>query len=145
MSRPLTARYCRSCETRLAALNHDDFCAPCQSKTRALVTGPPEVPARFWMTDRMRDALASWHMGRVIAAYRTNPHHLRPIPQEIVGGWVGITQAQLSRIENGPPIRDLDRLTQWATLLRVPPDLLWFKLPGAGSPTASGGDRKSTR
>ena len=23
MSRPLTARYCRSCETRLAALNHE--------------------------------------------------------------------------------------------------------------------------
>jgi tetratricopeptide (TPR) repeat protein len=70
-------------------------------------------------------------MERVIAAYRLNPQHARPIPQEIVGGWVGITQAQLSRIENGPPIKDLDRLTQWATLLGIPPDLLWCKLPGA--------------
>ena len=131
MSRPLLARYCRSCGARLAALNHDDSCAPCQRKARALVTGPPEVPVGFWMTDRMRDALASWHMGRVIAAYRLNPQHARPIPQEIVGGWVGITQAQLSRIENGPPIKDLDRLTQWAILLGIPPDLLWFKLPGA--------------
>jgi transcriptional regulator with XRE-family HTH domain len=133
MSRPLPARYCRSCGTRLATLNHDDFCGSCQSKTRALVTGPPEVPVGFWMTDQMRDALASWHMGRVIAAYRMNPQHARPIPQEIVGGWVGITQAQLSRIENGPPIRDLDRLTQWAILLGIPPDLLWFKLPDADS------------
>src|SRR5437870_7267512 len=131
MNRPLPTRACRACGARLAGSKHDDCCAACQRKSRALVTGPPEVPAGFWMTDRVRDALASWHMGRVIAAYRTNPHHLRPIPQEIVGGWVGITQAQLSRIENGPPIRDLDRLTQWATLLRVPPDLLWFKLPGA--------------
>ncbi len=130
MNRPLPARYCRSCGARLAASNHDDSCAPCQRKSRALVTGPPEAPVGFWTTDRMRDALASWHMGRVIAAYRLNPQHPRPIPQEIVGGWVGITQAQLSRIENGPPIRDLDRLTQWATLLGIPPDLLWFKLPG---------------
>jgi tetratricopeptide (TPR) repeat protein len=95
------------------------------------VTGPPEVPVGFWTSDRMRDALESWHMGRVIAAYRLNPQHVRPIPQEIVGGWVGITQAQLSRIENGPPIKDLDRLTQWAILLGIPAELLWFKLPGA--------------
>jgi transcriptional regulator with XRE-family HTH domain len=131
MNHPLPARYCRSCGVRLAGSNRDDYCAPCQRKARALVTGPPEVPVEFWTTDRMRDALASWHMGRVIAAYRLNPQHPRPIPQEIVGGWVGITQAQLSRIENGPPIRDLDRLTQWATLLGIPADLLWFKLPGA--------------
>src|SRR5439155_9634849 len=131
MNRPLPARYCRSCGARLAASNRDDYCAPCQRKARALVTGPPEVPVGFWTTDRMRDALASWHMGRVIAAYRMNPQHARAIPQEIVGGWVGITQAQLSRIENGPPIKDLDRLTQWATLLGIPPDLLWFKLPVA--------------
>lgn len=130
MNHPLPTRYCRSCGARLAGSNRDDYCAQCQKKARALVTGPPEVPVEFWATDRMRDALASWHMGRVIAAYRLNPQHARPIPQEIVGGWVGITQAQLSRIENGPPIKDLDRLTQWATLLGIPPDLLWFKLPG---------------
>src|SRR6266849_4855486 len=131
MKRPLSVRYCRSCGARLAGSNREDHCAPCQRKARALVTGPPGVPVGFWMTDRMRDALASWHMGKVIAAYRMNPQHARPIPQEIVGGWVGITQAQLSRIENGPPIKDLDRLTQWATLLGIPPDLLWFKLPRA--------------
>ena len=131
MKQPLPVRYCRSCGARLAGSNHDDSCFACQRKSRALLAGPPEVPVGFWMRDRVRDALASWHMGRVIAAYRMNPQHARPIPQEIVSGWVGITQAQLSRIENGPPIKDLDRLTQWATLLGVPPDLLWFKLPGA--------------
>jgi tetratricopeptide (TPR) repeat protein len=49
--------------------------------------------------------------------------------QETVARWVGITQAQLSRIENGPAIKDLDRLVQWARVLRIPAHLLWFKLP----------------
>src|SRR5256885_11687777 len=40
-----------------------------------------------------------------------------------------LTQAQVSRIENGPPIRNLDTLAHWARVLRIPPDL----------------DRKSTR
>jgi len=87
------------------------------------------VPAEFWATDRMRDALATWHMGRVIAAYRNHPFHGRPLAQEIVAGWVGITQAQLSRIESGPPVKDLERLTEWARVLHVPAPLLWFKLP----------------
>lgn len=37
----------------------------------------------------------------------------------------------MSRIENGPPIKDLDRLIYWAKLLSIPEDLLWFKLPTA--------------
>ena len=54
--------------------------------------------------------------------------------QEIVAGWMGITQAQLSRIESGPPIKDLDRLIQWARTLGLPPHLLWFKLPAQRPP-----------
>ncbi|MGH8904778.1 MAG: helix-turn-helix domain-containing protein [Egibacteraceae bacterium] len=77
----------------------------------------------------MRDALASWHIGKVIAAYRRHPYHGRPVSQQIVAGCVRTGQAQLSRIESGPPIRDLDRLIQWAKLLGIPEDLLWFKLP----------------
>jgi hypothetical protein len=44
---------------------------------------------------------------------------------------MGITQAQLSRIENGPPIRNLDTLCHWARTLRIPECLLWFRLPEA--------------
>jgi hypothetical protein len=77
----------------------------------------------------MRDALATWHMGRVIAAYRNHPFHGRPLPQETVAGWVGITQAQLSRIESGPPVKDLERLIEWARALHIPASLLCFKLP----------------
>ncbi|MGH4012581.1 MAG: helix-turn-helix domain-containing protein [Pseudonocardiaceae bacterium] len=90
---------------------------------------PPDVPAEFWVTDHMQDALATWNMGRVIAAYRSHPYHGRPMRQEIVAGWVGITQAQLSRVENGLPIKDLDKLIQWVRTLGVPAHLLWFKLP----------------
>jgi tetratricopeptide (TPR) repeat protein len=47
----------------------------------------------------------------------------------VLGGWLGLTQAQISRIENGPPVRHLDSLTHWARTLRIPEHLLWFKLP----------------
>jgi tetratricopeptide (TPR) repeat protein len=113
----------------LARDNPSSRCGACQAKARDLVVQSPEVPAEFWATDRMRDALATWHMGRVVAAYRNHPFHGRPLPQETVAGWVGITQAQLSRIESGPPIKDLERLIEWARVLHVPPTLLWFKLP----------------
>ncbi|MGH7743953.1 MAG: helix-turn-helix domain-containing protein [Candidatus Dormibacteria bacterium] len=77
----------------------------------------------------MRDALDTWHMGVVLAVYRNHPFHGRVLRQETVAGWVGITQAQLSRIENGPAIKDLDKLMQWARMLDVPAHLLWFQLP----------------
>ena len=39
-------------------------------------------------------------MARVIRAYRRHAYHGRhPLPQDVVAGWVGITQAQLSRID----------------------------------------------
>jgi tetratricopeptide (TPR) repeat protein len=135
-------RYCRSCRGRLARDNTSAECAACQKKQRDLLLGAPQVPDDFWTTDQMRDALASWHMGRVIAAYRTHPFHGRPLSQEIVGAWAGVSQVQLSRPEHGPAIKHLDRLVAWAETLRIPEHLLWFKLPGrrvddaAPSPTA---------
>ncbi|MGH3713557.1 MAG: transcriptional regulator [Micromonosporaceae bacterium] len=69
-------------------------------------------------------------MGQVICAYRHHAFHGRVLPQEIVAGWVGVTQAQLSRVESGPPITDLTKLVHWAKTLCIPADLLWFKLPG---------------
>jgi transcriptional regulator with XRE-family HTH domain len=92
---------------------------------------PPEIPAEYWLTDQMRDALTSRHLGRVVHAWRHHWFHgPRPLAQEQVAGWLGITQAQLSRIENGPPARDLDRLIHWARMLAIPPEYLWFDLPG---------------
>ncbi|MGH3822742.1 MAG: helix-turn-helix domain-containing protein [Pseudonocardiaceae bacterium] len=75
-------------------------------------------------------AFASRHMGKVIRAYRCHPFHGRqPLPQDVVAGWIGVTQGQLSRIENGPIIVHLDRLMHWARVLSIPSSCLWFTLP----------------
>jgi len=123
-------RYCR-CGTRLARDNSDALCAACRRQSQEAWLHPPRMPAEFWFTDQMRDALASRHLGQVVRAWRHHwSHGPQPIPQEQVAGWFGITQAQLSRIENGPPIRDLGRLIHWARVLHIPPEHLWFDLPG---------------
>ncbi|MGH4011412.1 MAG: helix-turn-helix domain-containing protein [Pseudonocardiaceae bacterium] len=88
----------------------------------------------------MREAFASRHMGRVIRAYRCHPFHgRRPLPQDVMAGWIGVTQGQLSRIENGPIIVHLDRLMHWARLLRIPSSCLWFTLPEDDRIAAPGG------
>ncbi|MEU6715399.1 helix-turn-helix transcriptional regulator [Nonomuraea sp. NPDC046802] len=131
-----TARHCR-CGTRLARDNATGRCAACTTHARSTTdtpVGPPRVPPVFWDHPEMRAALDKWHMGKVIAAYRAHPHHVRPLRQETVAAWVGITQPQLSRIENGPPMTDLGRLTQWARLLGIPPERLWFQVPEQRTP-----------
>ncbi len=77
----------------------------------------------------MRDALGTWHMGRVIYAYRTHPFHRRALSQDTVGNWIGLTQAQLSRIENGRAPEELTKLIRYAQILGIPGQLLWFALP----------------
>lgn len=78
----------------------------------------------------MRTALTSRHIGRVIRAYRTHPHHgRRPLSQEEVAAWFGVGQSKLSRIETGPRIDHLDLLIHMARVLRIPAQYLWFTLP----------------
>jgi len=91
---------------------------------------PPTLPADFWDHEPLRASLDAWHIGNVIRAYRHHPHHgHRPLPQSMVANRLSVTQAQLSRIENGPPVMDLNRLVSWAETLEIPARLLWFKLP----------------
>jgi hypothetical protein len=97
---------------------------------RVRASAVPDLPSGFWQEPVLSQALASRHMGRVIRAWRTHPHHGRnPFAQDRVAAWMGITQAQLSRIETGAPPVHLDRLIQWALLLRIPQQRLWFALP----------------
>ncbi len=128
---PDQQRYCCRCGSRLNNYNDESLCGPCTVGARSELHDPPAVPLAFWQTDQMRDALATWHMGRVIFAYRNHPYHRQPLPQERVADWLGITQAQLSRLEKGPAPEHLSKLRRWAQRLAVPPELLWFKLPGA--------------
>jgi hypothetical protein len=137
MTRDRPGRYCR-CGTRLARDNPTDRCAACQAAARDAATEPPTVPSEFWSTDQIQDGLDSWHIGRVVAAYRSHPFHGRVLPQDVVARWMGITQAQLSRIENGPAVQDLQKLRQWASLLGVPSGLLWFKVSGQSALDSAG-------
>lgn len=127
---PATAspeRRCDRCGARLASYNRASRCARCSS-----LREPPVVPGEFWGHAQMRDALATWHMGRVIYAYRSHPWHGLPLKQSVVGSWFGLTQTQLSRIENGRAPEELSKLIRWAEVLRIPYELLWFKMPGDG-------------
>lgn len=123
-------RHCSRCGHRLAADNSGAMCSPCQGAVLDAQTRPPAVPPEFWHLDQMRDALATWHMGRVIYAYRNHPHHRQTLSQELVGTWLGMTQAQLSRIENGRAPEELSKLIRYGQILGIPAELLWFDLPG---------------
>ncbi|MEV0392912.1 helix-turn-helix domain-containing protein [Polymorphospora rubra] len=91
------------------------------------------MTGEFWDEPAMRDALRNRHLGQIIRAWRTHPQHGRQaVSQNLVAAWMGITQAQLSRIETGGPVVHLDRLIEWAKALRIPPHLLWFTLPTYG-------------
>ncbi|MGI8335717.1 helix-turn-helix domain-containing protein [Actinomadura scrupuli] len=129
-----SARRCCQCGTRLARDNADRRCSACRHRARAALASPPDVPPEFWLSPPMREALSARHMGEVIRAFRTHPYHGKIISQGAAAAWVYLTQSQLSRIENGPPVQDLDRLIRWAHTLRVPPHLLWFALPGEDRP-----------
>jgi len=118
----------------LAKDNTERQCARCQRASRDKLIAPPEVPAEFWQTDQFHDAFAAQHMGRIARAYRTHPHHYAVygpggVSQGLLGQWLGLSQPQVSRMENGPPIRNLDTLAYWARTLRILSELLWFRLP----------------
>ncbi|MGW6697533.1 helix-turn-helix domain-containing protein [Nocardia sp. NPDC055049] len=124
-------RTCATCGGILSRLNLGPWCGKCSDVESA--EGPPEMPAEFWAHASLCEALASWHMGTVIAAYRNHPAHGQPLSQIQMGQWLDLSQAQLSRIENGPPPEMLSKLVKWATVLRIPADLLWFKLPNGAT------------
>ncbi|MFQ6226494.1 helix-turn-helix domain-containing protein [Nocardia sp. NPDC002869] len=124
-------RYCVDCGGLLSRYNPGEWCGSCTPTT---ADTPLEMPAQFWWSEHMLAALSSWHMGRVIYAYRTHPlHGPQPIAQKKVANWLDLTQAQLSRIETGPAPEHLTKLIRWAQVLRIPAELLWFGLPPAST------------
>ena len=132
-------RYCGRCGTRLAGDNRGATCGPCGRKQAdALIASrPPQVAPEFWHTDLIRDSLAGRHLGHFLRAFREHPFHgPRGIPQEVMARWLHLSQAQLSRVENGPAVNDLQRLTEWARLFQIPRALLWFDIDPDQSPEA---------
>jgi len=134
-SRQRQQYYCR-CGTRLAKDNTGRQCARCERASRDKLIAPPQVSAEFWQTEQFHEAFAAQHIGRIARAYRVHSHHHAAygpagISQTLLGQWLGLRQPQVSQIETGPPIRDLDILVFWARTLRIPAELLWFDMPGA--------------
>lgn len=117
---------CRRCDAQLAHDNSDALCTPC----RSAADGPGELPQSFWHDEQMIAALLSPEFGAVIRAFRLHPYWRgRPHPaqrrawlsQELVAGWLNISQEKLSRIESGKdPVWDLRDLTHYARVLGLP-------------------------
>jgi len=66
------SRCCARCSTCLALDNSDRLCAACRSKASDELVKPPTLPRAFWVHDHLREALDSWHFGRLIATYRSH-------------------------------------------------------------------------
>jgi hypothetical protein len=61
-------------------------------------------------------------------AYRYE--HRPVLTQARVGRLLGLSQAQVSRLEReDQPAHDLNKLVEWAQILRIPERCLWFRLP----------------
>lgn len=127
-------RRCSGCGATLAADNTAHLCSRCHRDRRDQLGAPPVQPPGFFDTDEFRAAFASQHIGKVLRAYRNHSRHLhmlgRALNQEILGRWLGLTQAQVSKLENGKPEQNLDILRHYAKVLHLPQHMLWFDFPG---------------
>lgn len=129
-------RLCPGCGALLAADNTARLCSRCYREKRdELRTPPAELRNEFFETDEFRAAFKSQHIGKILKAYRTHPRHLqlfgKALNQELLGRWLGLNQAQVSKIENASqPEQNLKILRNFARILHLPQHLLWFDLPG---------------
>jgi hypothetical protein len=84
-----------------------------------------------WLPDRLSvDADGAEHEPQVAGTDQRAGYFYIPTLRPWRSPWqLGLRQPQVSRFETGQPVRDLDTLTYWARVLRVPSELLWFRLP----------------
>lgn len=119
-------RRCEGCGTLLARDNRSRSCSPC-SRQQVQISSAPVKPDNFWQCVALQEALRARHFGLVIYAYR---YECRPVlTQSKVGRWLGLSQAQVSRLERTEePCHDLNKLDEWARALHIPQRYLWFRL-----------------
>lgn len=128
-------RRCPECGRTLAVNNTARLCGVChRDRQDHMRTPPANLKREFFETDELLAAYASQEIGNVFKAYRSHPRHLelfgRPLPQGLLGKWLGLNQGQVSKLENGGKLeRDLDTLRLFASILHIPRDLLWFDFP----------------
>lgn len=128
-------RRCQGCGTPLAADNTARLCSRCHREQRDQLRTPPvQLRNEFFETDEFRAAFESQHIGKVFKSYRNHPRHQKlfgkALNQELLGRWLGLNQAQVSKLENGKPEQNLETLRNYARILHLPQHLLWFDFPG---------------
>lgn len=128
-------RRCDACSALLGSDNTAALCGKCLRDRRDQLKSPPAgLPDAFWMTADFAAAFESQHIGKVIKVYRNHQRHLRTygkaLNQELMGRWLGITQAQVSKMENGKAEHNLQVLRAYAKILHIPQRFLWFDFPG---------------
>jgi transcriptional regulator with XRE-family HTH domain len=119
----------------LAADNTARLCGRCHREERDQLRTPPvQLRNEFFETAEFRAAFDSQQIGRIFRAYRNHPRHVqlfgKALNQELLGRWLGLTQAQVSKLENGRSEQNLETLRNYARILHLPQHLLWFDLPG---------------
>jgi DNA-binding XRE family transcriptional regulator len=125
------------------------LCSRCHRELRDQIgTAPTRLRSEFFQTDEFAAAFESQHIGRVFKAYRNHPRYLRllgkALNQEVLGRWLGLTQAQVSKLENGKPEHNLETLRNYAKVLCLPQHMLWFDLPGQTRLNSPAGSRADT-
>lgn len=128
-------RQCPGCGTVLAVDNAARLCSRCHREQSDQLRTPPELKDEFFDTGEFRAAFTSRHIGKVLKAYRNHPRHLhlfgKALNQELLGRWLGLNQAQISRLENASkPEQNIEILANYAEILHLPQHQLWFDLPG---------------
>ena len=128
-------RRCQGCKAPLAADNSARLCGRCHREMRDQIGSPPtRQRPEFFETEEFAAAFESQLIGRVFKAYRNHPRYVRllgkALNQEILGRWLGLTQAQVSKLENGKAEYNLETLRGYADILCLPHHMLWFDLPG---------------
>lgn len=125
-------RSCGRCGARLASDNPGTHCGACARGRHLPVRAPEPKPDDFWQRPLLAEALRTRHFGKVLYAYRYE--HRPTITQALLGEWLGMTQAQVSRLERAEaPPHDLDKLKSWAAALNIPESNLWFRLASSRS------------
>ena len=127
-------RLCDGCGAVLAADNNAPLCGRCLREGHDQLDRPARHGDEFFQTGEFRVAFASQDIGKVFKAYRHHPIHLtlfgKALNQETLGRWIGLTQNQVSRLENGNPEHDIRTLQHYAKILHLPRHMLWFDFPG---------------
>jgi len=139
--RSAASRCCPGCGTVLAADNTTRLCSRCHREHRDLLRTPPRLGDEFYDTGEFRAAFESELIGKVFKAYRYHPRWLRlfgkALNQETFGLWLGLSQAQVSKLEAGKPEHNLAAHRHYALTLHLPRHMLWFKLPGQSRPAGA--------